>query len=198
MSNVPSEGQQQNREHRRRGASVPRRIPSRTLEAARAVVFVCSGNMVRSAFAELYARHKSLAEAELELMSLGTTYRNPDLHPRTHAALSTLGVSEAAVRAFRPRHIDDLDAPQRERLAASTTLVFGMTSGHLESLDSYPVSRQRFLLEELRGTCRSIPDPVLDPVSFEETFARVRDCVDVLASMRGAPDPSPATRTPSR
>lgn len=100
----------------------------------RAVRFVCSGNMVRSAFAELLARHLG---CPLPVDSCATTYRNPAVHPETRAALLRAGVDAAACDRFRPRHVDDLPEDGVPRL------VLGMTGEHLAAY------RARHLLTEL-------------------------------------------------
>ena len=44
------------------------------------MLFVCSGNMVRSAFAELYARHLGIP---ITVHSAATTFRNDSIFPET-------------------------------------------------------------------------------------------------------------------
>ena len=134
--------------------------------------FVCSGNMVRSAFAELYARHLGCV---LPVDSCATTYRNPGLYPETRAALLRLGVNPDACDGFRPRHLDELPEDGLSRV------VFGMTPDHL---DAY---RLRFgardpllLLGAVDGTGQPIADPVLEPIGFAEVFAAVARNVRAL------------------
>lgn len=175
----------------------PARDPSPELQAAlraaRAVVFVCSGNMVRSAFAELWARELELA---LPAISLATTFRNERILPQTERALRVRGVAAERIAAFRPTHVDDLGSPWKERLSADDTLVFGMAPAHLAALASRGVKAR--LLEELRGAPEPIADPVLEGASFEDTFERIEACVAVLVErVRGrspqAPQPIPGT-----
>ncbi len=143
------------------------------LADADAVVFLCSGNMVRSAFADLYARHAGCA---VRVLSGGTTYRNDRLFPETAHALTACGVDAAAIRSFRPTHIDDL-FPLEGRPA-----IFGMRDHHLDAIERWPELRARAtLLGELDpGGGREILDPVLEGANFDATFARVARCVDEL------------------
>ena len=137
------------------------------------IVFVCSGNMVRSAFAELYARHVGLPR---ELASVATTYRNDALYPETARALRALGLSEETLSSFRPTHVDD--APE---LFGPGTLLFAMTTGHLRALRTGPAAgRPGLLLPRVLGLDGEIPDPVLEGADFGETFRTVRGCVDAL------------------
>jgi len=147
----------------------------RVLEDARGVLFLCSGNMVRSAFAELYARHLG---CPLPVSSAATLFRNDHLLPETALALEARGVPAAVTRAFRPRHLDDhlgdLDG---------ASVVLGMARMHLEPLLLRPLLRERaFLLGSLLGVEREIRDPVLEGADFELTFQRVARCVEALVA----------------
>jgi len=132
------------------------------------IVFLCSGNMVRSAFAELYARHLGCPRP---LASGATTYRNDGLFPETVRALLARGVDAEVLEAFRPTHVDDL-VPA----LAGTPVFLGMRLHHLEALERWPEHRANaYLLDE-----REIADPVLEGADFGATFARVATCVEEL------------------
>lgn len=156
---------------------------------ARALVFACSGNVVRSAFAELWARHRGLA---LSVRSVATTFRNPALFPQTRAALLARGVAPNLLAGFRPTHVDDLEEPWRARLSRPDTLVLAMTPVHVEDLAARGIRAR--LLEELRGGERAIEDPVLEGASFERTFERVEACVEALIARHGALSRADLTR----
>lgn len=139
------------------------------LENAETVVFLCSGNMVRSAFAELYARHLGCSR---QVRSGATAYRNDRIYPETARALIELGVSAELIDAFRPTHVEDL-VPELDG-----PLVFlGMRQHHLDAMYPWPEHRRRtFLLDHPR----EIGDPVLEGADFSETFARLATCVEYL------------------
>ncbi|MEM7305408.1 MAG: hypothetical protein AAF682_02000 [Planctomycetota bacterium] len=140
------------------------------LGRAHEVVFLCSGNMVRSAFADLYAHHLGLP---LAIRSLATTYRNDRIFPETALALGARGVDRARIEGFRPTHVDDGLA----RVDPSAVL-FGMRWHHLEPLDA---ERGRaFLLMQLLGREEEIADPVLEGADFGRTFDQVARCVEAL------------------
>ncbi len=141
-----------------------------TLVGVNELVFVCSGNMVRSAFAELYARHRGIA---IPVSSLATTYRNDGLFPETRAALLARGVSEVAIDAFQPTHVDDC-----KRSFGPGELALVMTQQHRLVLSKrFPRAE---LLNCVLGSEDGILDPVLEGASFEATFRRIAACVDVL------------------
>ncbi len=143
------------------------------LAEAREVVFVCSGNMVRSAFAELYARHRNLA---LPSRSVGTRFRNDRIYPETARALLERGVPDAWVRDFRPTHVND-----DPREIGPHSIVFGMRTHHLRPfLGRAEVTGRPFLLSAILGESREIADPVLEGADFAETFEEIARCVDRL------------------
>jgi len=143
------------------------------LEQAEGILFLCSGNMVRSAFAELYALDRGLP---LPVRSAGTAYRNDALFPPTREALIERGVDEVHLAGFRPTHIEDmLDE------VGSNTVTFGMTHDHLAALEHRPdLAERAFLLPELIGQDVEIGDPVMGSSGFEETFNTITRCIDDL------------------
>jgi protein-tyrosine-phosphatase len=151
-------------------ATLEERLPGRTR-----VLFVCSGNVVRSAFAHLYAVHLG---CPLAVGSAATTYRNPGLFTETIAALRTRGVPQDAIAAFRPRHVEDL-VPDR------STLVLGMTTEHLRALASrgWPPDGA-LLLDAVLAPARprSIRDPVQEGADFGATFEHVARAVQALVA----------------
>lgn len=141
---------------------------------ARAVLFLCSGNIVRSAFAELLARHRG---SPVPVRSAGTTYDNRSgVYPPTARALLERGVPRDAVAAFRSTHLASLGAVE------PGTLVLGMTQEHLDDFAagfeggrSYPSFRALRLVGE--------DADLLDPMyhgGFETCFARLARCVEAL------------------
>ena len=148
----------------------------RALAEARSVRFLCTGNAVRSAFAELYARHLG---CPLPVDSAATRFQNTELFAETRAALAARGVAREAYASFRPRHLRAL-GPQGEGELASC-VVFGMTADHLDAWRAlHPGHERVFLLGALLGAGDPIADPVLDGASFEDAFATLERCVRAL------------------
>lgn len=145
------------------------------------ILFVCTGNMVRSPFAELYARHLG---CPLPVSSAATIYRNAEIFPVTGFALLARGVPREIITQFRPRHLDDLDFPLDDG-----TVAFGMTHSHLQSLADRGIPENRiFLLSEVLGRTDEIRDPVLDDADFDPVFETIAECVETLIlGLRGHP-----------
>ena len=142
------------------------------LAEASEIVFLCTGNMVRSAFAHVYAEHLGCPRP---VRSAATVYRNEGLFAETASALRRRGVDEAAIKDFRSTHLDDLidELP-------TDAVVLGMRHGHLAALAGRPdLVRRAFLLGELVNG-GEIEDPVLEGADFEATFTAVALCVEEL------------------
>lgn len=138
------------------------------LRGARGILFVCSGNMLRSAFAELYARHLDIA---LPVRSIATTYRNDGIHPEAREALLRRGVDPASIAAFRPTHLDEIELEEGE-------LSFGMTRAHQSALLARGDSHAH-LLRALEGKVGEVDDPYFTG-RFDEAFAVIARCVEAL------------------
>ncbi len=62
------------------------------LEKFEKIYFVCSGNIIRSAFAELYLKQLLVDKSDPKIGSFGTTYHNTRIHYKAHEYLSDLGI----------------------------------------------------------------------------------------------------------
>ncbi len=157
----------------------------RTLAQAEDVLFLCSGNILRSAFAELYARH---LECPLPARSAATTYSNERIHPAVPRALRARGVALDALGEFRPRHVRDADVHVGAR-----TLVLGMTRDHSEALRGLGLDAPpAFLLSRASGLREEIDDPFLNG-EFSRVFQAIAQHVDALVAqlrdVHGRPRP---------
>jgi protein-tyrosine-phosphatase len=142
------------------------------LARARGILFLCSGNAVRSAFADIYARHRCCA---LPVSSAAVFYRNVALFPETARALRERGVPAGLIEGFRPRFLPDLPALPRD------TLCLAMSRAHLDALSARrELGERSFLLMRLLGRDEEIEDPVLEGADWGPTFELVARCVDEL------------------
>ncbi len=147
----------------------------RALAEAEGVLFLCSGNILRSAFAELYARHLGLP---LPVRSAATTYVNTRIHPEAVRALRARGVPPERIAAFRPTPLAWIRDELRPEMVA-----FGMTREHLAALAPLGERAPRgFLLTELLGRDTELADPLLSG-EYDETFARIAECVETLVRL---------------
>ena len=141
------------------------------------MLFVCTGNLCRSPFAEhLFRREAAGAGLRAEAESAGT--------------FTVVGerVPEVGVEVGREFGVDLsshlarlLDAPLLRR----ADLALGMTRAHQEELralrESSGAKGRLRLLGEFDGGSEEIPDPYgLEPDAFRETYARIEACVRAL------------------
>lgn len=152
------------------------------VQGARAVRFLCSGNVVRSAFAELVALERGFP---LPVDSAATRFDNPALFPETRAALLARGVDPARLERFRPRPIWRIQDPP-----AADLLVIGMTREHLAAWGArHPEHGRRLLFLELLGRPEDLLDPVLDGTDFEATFRTIEQGLERLRELLEQPAP---------
>lgn len=132
--------------------------------------------MVRSTFAELYARHLG---CPLPVASAATRFRNRGMYPETRAALRRRGVSPSELAAFRSRHLEECPGP-----FAGRTLVLGMRPEHLTAARAAGAPEARlFLLGAVFEPCEELADPVLEGADFERTFERLAQAVERLLAL---------------
>jgi len=147
------------------------------------ILFVCSGNICRSAMAAAYFRHRTrgCATDELEIDSAGTL--NIDGSPASHEAIEVMreiGIDlvEHRSRGIRAHDVRDAD------------WIVGMTRGHLAELEQrFPDGgATRVLLRafEKRATAESHPSDLEDPMGQPVEFYRrqlpvLTRCLDHLA-----------------
>ncbi len=135
------------------------------------IVFLCSGNVVRSAFAELYARHLGCPRP---VCSAATRFRHTRIYPETARALLQRGVESEALQAFRPTHLDEL----RHRLTRRAVFL-AMKRTHLEAL-AVELEGRAFLLSEILGVQEEIADPVEEGADLERVLGQITRYVEAL------------------
>lgn len=138
----------------------------------RGLLFLCSGNVLRSAFCELYAKHRGLP---FRIHSAGTEYRNRALFPESRAALQALGVAAPLLNEFRPRHIEDF-----EESPTPNSLVFGMTRAHLGAFTAtFGDGHETRLMLSVLGREEEVGDPYFTG-DYNDTFELLTECVEAL------------------
>ena len=144
---------------------------------ARSLWFLCSGNVVRSAFAEVYARHKV---CPIPVRSAATRFRNDAMFPQTVSELKARGVGRVLVDRFAPVHLDDVVPDLRD-----SDVVLGMTEDHIQDFRAHvdtprALDERSFLLGDAFWNSEEIADPVLDGADYAKTFARIAKAVETL------------------
>ncbi len=142
------------------------------LQESDSCLFLCSGNIIRSAFAELYASHLGW---DFPLRSAGTRYPNSRIYPEARAALLARGVDSASISRFRPHLISELDPA-----ASASEVVLGMTHEHLEQAAAQGACGPGFLLMEAVSQTQEIADPYFEG-GFDGVFTDIARCVEALA-----------------
>ncbi|MFW9994644.1 MAG: hypothetical protein ACFFD4_21555 [Candidatus Odinarchaeota archaeon] len=123
------------------------------------ILFVCSGNIIRSPYAELLFE-KMLVEKGLMksfmLSSGAVTYRNSKISSLSRKALITEGVSQERINKFYPRYIDDYP-----ELFRNADLILAMSEEHLDELEEF--TDKSFLLTSFAGLpAKNVPDPYFE------------------------------------
>lgn len=136
------------------------------------ILFLCSGNIIRSAFADLYSKHIRI---EKNILSAGTTYFNSRITIEAKTELISLGVDTDLISKFSPTHISNL-----ELTAYSKIVVFGMKRAHLVDFDLTPDKViGKYLLSEIQGTKEEIADPYFEG-GYSSVFNQIKNYVDEL------------------
>lgn len=144
------------------------------LQSAKGLAFLCSGNMIRSAFAHLYARHLG---CPVPVRSAGTIYENTSIHPDTAANLVGRGVNSGWTLAFQPTHLSVL-LPQLD----PSTVIFAMKYEHLLALPGTSSFTDRaFLLTNLLDRDEELADPMFEG-GLEQVLDSIAECTEVLVA----------------
>ncbi|MFW9779773.1 MAG: hypothetical protein ACFFE8_13040 [Candidatus Heimdallarchaeota archaeon] len=139
--------------------------------------FVCSGNIIRSPYAQMLFEHKinkipSLSKIRAE--SAAVTYKNSVIYPESEKALLEKGVDEKKISSFRPRFY--LDYPE---IFSQADLILVMTHKHIPRIPE-KYREKTFLLRDFAlGKAENIPDPFFDP-PFDRAYDMIDEALDGL------------------
>ena len=124
-------------------------------------VFVCSGNIIRSPYAEFIAKKIFNSKKILNIIieSGACFYQNSSLIEFTIKWLKKSGISEKEIYSHTPRLISNF-----EQEFADTDIFIGMTRDHLDYLNGYFPKKQSFLLKEIvLDKNEDVLDPYFEP-----------------------------------
>jgi protein-tyrosine-phosphatase len=148
------------------------------------VVFICSGNVMRSPYAEMlfekYIKDRQMSGPRVISESLAVTYRNSSILDQTYNLLIENGVSPERIAQFTPRHVND-----HPEVCQEADLIFGMTEDHLKSLVDW--QEKAFLLSKFVSgpDAEEIPDPFFIKDAWK-AYAMVKEKVKGLVDLFSA------------
>ncbi|MCY3414044.1 MAG: hypothetical protein INQ03_20540 [Candidatus Heimdallarchaeota archaeon] len=133
------------------------------------ILFLCSGNIIRSAFAEIYAKHLGLKNVH----SAGTVYFNNAITQEAARRLIEEGVDMDLLNQFQPTHISEL-----QLINPREYIIFGMKQEHLDStyIQNFPY---KFLLSEINDEKYEIKDPYFEG-GYNEVFDMIKNLLEKL------------------
>jgi protein-tyrosine phosphatase len=136
------------------------------------IVFICSGNIIRSPYAHLLFEH--LLEEDIKLKnkiqvkSGGVTYRNFSISVESRDMLLKEGVPQNKISEFRPRYY-----PDHPDMFKEVDLVLVMEKNHIRKI---PNQNTFLLLEFTFGKAINVPDPYFDP-PYERSFQMIKEAL---------------------
>ncbi|UCG01806.1 MAG: hypothetical protein JSW11_19645 [Candidatus Heimdallarchaeota archaeon] len=142
------------------------------------IVFICSGNIIRSPYAHLLFEHLIKEDKELKkkirVESGGVTYRNYSISMEARDMLVKEGVPQKKIAEFTPRYFSD-----HPDMFQEADLVLVMEKTHIRKI---PNKNTFLLLEFTLGISNNVPDPYFDP-PYERSFQMIKEALIQLREM---------------
>ena len=142
------------------------------------IVFICSGNIIRSPYAHLLFEH--LLEEDIKLKSKiqvesgGVTYRNFSISMETRNMLLKEGIPPDKISEFSPRYF-----PDHPDMFKGVDLVLVMERNHIRKI---PNKNTFLLLEFTLGKHINVPDPYFEP-PYERSFEMIKEALIQLREL---------------
>ncbi|MHA1932698.1 MAG: arsenate reductase/protein-tyrosine-phosphatase family protein [Promethearchaeota archaeon] len=143
------------------------------------VNFICSGNIIRSPYAEMLfeklVEEEDTLNPELLVKSGGVVYRNQMISKESASMLMKEGISKERINQFSPRYHNDFPDMFKE---ADLTLV--MEQSHLQYIPKEYKGKSFLFLDFVYGKkIGDVPDPYFDP-PFERAYNMIKDALKSL------------------
>ena len=135
------------------------------------IIFICSGNIIRSPYAHLLFEHLIQEDTKLKKIRVesgGVTYRNYSISMEAREMLLREGVSADKISEFTPRYF-----PDYPDMFQGVDLVLVMEKTHIRKI---PNKNTFLLLEFTLGITDNVPDPYFDP-PFERSFHMIKNAL---------------------
>ncbi len=136
------------------------------------IIFICSGNIIRSPYAHILFEHLIQEDLELskkiQVESGGVTYRNYSISIESRDMLLREGISIEKIDEFKSRYF-----PDHPNMFEGVDLVLVMEKNHIRKI---PNENTFLLLEFTLGISDNVPDPYFDP-PFERSFQMIKEAL---------------------
>ncbi len=140
------------------------------------VLFVCSGNIIRSAYSEiLFEKMLQDKHGKTNIVpeSGALVYHNDSIHFKTKRALLDKGVPKERIKKHKPKHVD-----YHHEMFERADIIFGYSQEHLDELPEF--ADKTFLIWEFAfGERKEIADAFFTG-TFEESFAQIDQCLEKI------------------
>ncbi|MHA1651089.1 MAG: arsenate reductase/protein-tyrosine-phosphatase family protein [Candidatus Helarchaeota archaeon] len=143
------------------------------------VLFLCSGNIVRSPMAEMLLElelKKRFGPTRIKAISGATTYFNQVIMDITKDLLIQEGVPPERILQFYPRNVK-----QYPELLEEADLIIGMEKTHIRLIPKKYRSKATTLSLLATGKEHNIPDPWGDEIqAYHQVFEVIKDYIKQL------------------
>ncbi len=138
------------------------------------ISFVCTGNIIRSAYAEYLAKKYFHSKNDKKVLfdSGACFHQNSYIHSLPKRLLLQEGYSEELVIAHKPRWIENYPDNFNK-----TTLFVAMTQRHMDYLDENFPGKGFLIKEIVEGKKEEVLDPYYYPEKGEEIMKELKELV---------------------
>ncbi|MDH5402109.1 MAG: hypothetical protein OEZ01_00490 [Candidatus Heimdallarchaeota archaeon] len=141
------------------------------LDQADSIIFVCSGNIIRSAYCHIKSIHYNIPRS---IYSVGVKYYNTEIDPPVRTRLLKDNIDQKIIDSFNPTHITNFN----EKLTKND-LFLCMTNEHLNLIHKYFPNNPQLLITQLLDEKTDIIDPYYTQ-NYDITFTKLDLCLHKL------------------
>ncbi|MHA1972332.1 MAG: arsenate reductase/protein-tyrosine-phosphatase family protein [Candidatus Hodarchaeales archaeon] len=142
------------------------------------VLFICSGNIIRSPYAHRLLDHMISQDNKLKekvtVDSGGVRYKNSSLSYETYQELLKEGLKEYVLSEFQPKYLPDFP-----EVYEKSDLILVMEKSHLRRIPPRYQSKSFLLLQFTDGLNIDVPDPYFDP-PFDRSYKMIKSSLKKL------------------
>lgn len=135
------------------------------------ILFICSGNIIRSPYAHLLFCHKIKNDKGLSkkliIDSGAVKFHNSEISDETYNQLLREGVSKEKILLFRPKYLGDYP-----EILEDSDLLLVMEKNHLKYIPLTKIDQSFLFLKFTHGLEKDIPDPFFNP-PYERAYKMI-------------------------